>query len=108
MFGGAGVFADGLMIALIAYGELFLKADGQTIPAFQAEGTSPFEYGAKGRRVIMSYWRMPERLFDDQDELAQWARDAFRAAQRSAAKPAKRKSHPKAGKPEKGKKAKQR
>jgi DNA transformation protein len=85
MFGGAGIFADGLMIGLISDAEIYLKADEVTVPDFETEGLKPFTYGAKRRRVVMSYWRMPERLFDDPDELAQWARAALGAAQRSGA-----------------------
>jgi DNA transformation protein and related proteins len=83
MFGGAGIFADGRMIGLISRDEIYLKADGDTAPAFEAEGMKPFTYGAKRRRVVMSYWRMPERLFDDPEELARWARAAVGAAERS-------------------------
>ena len=86
MFGGAGIFADGLMIGLISDDEIYLKADDQTVPSFQAEGMKPFTYGAKNRPVVMSYWRMPERLFDDPDGLAQWARGALGAAQRGGTK----------------------
>lgn len=89
MFGGAGVFAAGRMIALLAGGELFLKADESTIPAFKAEGSEPFEYGASSRRVVMSYWRLPARLFDDPEELAIWARQAHQLAQRAATRPAR-------------------
>ena len=95
MFGGAGIFASGLMIGLIADDEIYLKTDERTAPAFEAEGMKPFTYGAKRRRVVMSYWRMPERLLDDPDELAQWARVARAAAERSGRKrpaPAKRKT----------------
>lgn len=88
MFGGAGIFADGLMIALVSNGDIFLKADDETSPAFEREGLMPFTYGAKRRRVVMSYWRMPERLLDDPDELAAWAKAALAAARRSAAKKA--------------------
>ena len=49
MFGGAGVFADGLMIALSVDGVLFLKADGATIPEFEREGLRPFSYQTKVR-----------------------------------------------------------
>lgn len=91
MFGGAGIFADGLMIGLISDGDIFLKADAQTIPKFQAEGMAAFTYGAKQRRVVMSYWRMPDRLLDDPEELAEWARSAFGTAQRAAIKPSRRK-----------------
>ncbi len=86
MFGGAGVFADGLMIALISNSDIFLKADSETSAAFEREGMKPFTYGAKRSRVTMSYWRMPDRLLDDQDELAEWAKTALGAARRSAAK----------------------
>ena len=53
MFGGAGVFADGLMIALVSDCEIFLKADEQTVPTLEAEGSRPFTTGAKNRRVVM-------------------------------------------------------
>lgn len=86
MFGGVGVFADGLMIALVSDGEIFLKADQQTIPTLEAEGSRPFTYGAKNRRVAMSYWLLPERLLDDPDELGNFARAALSAAHRAQAK----------------------
>jgi DNA transformation protein len=86
MFGGQGVFADGLMIALVSRGEIFLKADAETIPQFENEGQRPFTYATKnGEQVLGSYWRMPERLYDDTEELARWARAAFSVAQRAKA-----------------------
>jgi DNA transformation protein len=90
MFGGAGIFARGLMIGIISDNEIYLKADEQTAPSFEAEGMKPFTYGAKRRRVVMSYWQMPVRLFDDSDDLAKWARAAFGAAERSDAKKQKK------------------
>jgi DNA transformation protein len=84
MFSGAGVFADGLMIALVVDGVIFLKADETLVPQFEREGLAAFSYKTKeGRRTLMSYWRMPERLYDDPDELAVWARQSMAAAQRS-------------------------
>jgi DNA transformation protein len=83
------------MFALIARDTLYLKADPQTVAAFETEGQGPFTYAAKGakggKRSIMSYWRAPDRLYDDPDELAVWARDALAAAHRAARKTAKRK-----------------
>jgi len=98
MFGGAGVFADGLMIALVVDGVIFLKADARTIPQFEREGLAPFSYRAKGgTRSLTSYWRMPERLYDDPEELAVWAREAFAAAGRGGTRkrpsPARRSRH---------------
>ena len=48
MFGGAGVYADDVMFALIADDTLYLKADDTTARAFEAEGMRPFTYTAKG------------------------------------------------------------
>jgi DNA transformation protein and related proteins len=84
LFGGAGIFADGLMLALVSDGLIYLKTDEPNAPAFEREQLEPFTYAtSKGRRGVMSYRRMPDRLCDDPDELAAWARDALAAARRS-------------------------
>ena len=83
-----GVFAEGLMIALAVDGVIFLKADARTIPQFEREGLAPFSYRSKdGMRTLTSYWRMPERLYDDPHELADWARRALESAKHSGARP---------------------
>ena len=90
MFGGAGLYAGDTMFGLIADDVLFLKADGKTSERFKAEGCEPFTYEGKSKPIVMSYWRVPERLYEHADELKSWARDALsvsRAAKR--AKPAK-------------------
>ena len=87
MFGGAGVFVDGLMIGLVSDGVIYLKADSETIPAFEGEGLRPFSYPTRnGEHTLTSYWRMPDRLYDDTEELARWARTAHAVALRKAAK----------------------
>ena len=87
MFSGAGIFAEGLMIALVVDGVIFLKADERTIPQFEREGLKPFSYRTSdGARTLNSYWRMPERLYDEPDELAGWARSAMEAARRAGGK----------------------
>ncbi len=92
MFGGQGIYAKGTMFALAYDGVVYLKADDATMAAFEREGQGPFTYSAKGgKRTITSYWRLPERLYDDADELAVWARAALMAAQRRAgSKPARK------------------
>jgi len=91
MFGGAGVFVDGLMIALIARDVIYLKADSETIPAFETEGLGAFRYATKnGEHTLTSYWRMPERLYDEPEELARWARDAHAVALRAQTRPSKK------------------
>ena len=96
MFGGSGLFADGLMFALIANEVLYLKADEQTRPAFEAEGMEPFTYETRaGKRGVMSYWQVPERLFDEPEEFVTWARDAVSVALRAdAAKPPSQRKGP--------------
>ena len=79
LFGGAGLYADGVMFAILSKDVIYLKADDGTRAAFEREGCAPFSYQAKGgKRAIMSYWRMPERLYDDPDELAVWAETGTR------------------------------
>ncbi|MGH6804920.1 MAG: TfoX/Sxy family protein [Methyloceanibacter sp.] len=86
MFGGAGIYAEGTMFALVSDGVIYLKADQQNAPAFEREKLEPFVYATRaGRRAVMSYRRMPDRLYDDPDELAAWARAALAAARRSGA-----------------------
>lgn len=87
MFGGAGLYADGVMFGLVSGGQIFLKTDAATAPAFEREGCRPFEYATKtGRRAIMSFWRLPDRLYDDAEELAHWARRAQAIARQAAPK----------------------
>jgi DNA transformation protein len=77
MFSGAGVYADGVMFAILADDTLYLKADEVSARAFAAEGKGPFTYRPKGRGpVALSYWEVPERLLDDPEELVTWARRA--------------------------------
>jgi DNA transformation protein len=86
MFGGAGVFVDRRMIALVSREVIYLKADAETIPEFEREGLVPFSYATKnGEQKLTSYWRMPDRLYDEPEELARWARAAHQAAIRAAA-----------------------
>ena|SRR5947208_2832905 len=87
MFGGAGVFVNDRMIALVSREVIYLKADAQTIPQFEQEGLAPFSYATKnGEHKLTSYWRMPDRLYDDPEELARWARVAHAVALRAADK----------------------
>jgi DNA transformation protein and related proteins len=85
MFSGFGISADGINFALALRGGLYLRADEQSIPRFEAEGVKPFEYQTRTRTVtVASYWQLPERLYDDPQELTEWARVALAAAQRAA------------------------
>jgi DNA transformation protein len=85
MFSGFGISADGTNFALALRAGLYFRADEQTIPQFEAEGSKPFQYQTRAKTVtVNSYWQLPARLFDDSEELADWARAALAAAQRAA------------------------
>src|SRR5437899_10330285 len=106
MFGGAGIYADGTMFALVVRGVIYLKADVVNTPAFERENLAPFTYETKdGKRGVMSYRRMPDRLYYDPEELATWARDALAAARRARPKTPRsfRKATPSRRRPRSGK-----
>jgi DNA transformation protein and related proteins len=87
MFSGFGISVDGVNFALSLRAGLYFRADEQTIPRFEAEGSKPFQYQTSKRSVtVASYWQLPARLFDDTEELSTWARQALGAAQRAALK----------------------
>jgi DNA transformation protein len=95
MFGGAGIYSEGLIFALLFDGAIFLKVDEASIPDFEREGSRPFVYTrakSRGRvgRHSLSFWRLPERLYDDPDELALWAARALAIAQRKKFAPRSR------------------
>ena len=96
MFSGAGIYCDGVIFALHLRDALYLKADAGTIPAFEAEGLGPFTYDTKrGARQVTSYWRAPERLYDEPDEFVEWARRALAVSLAAPAKRAALKARPK-------------
>jgi DNA transformation protein len=93
MFSGAGVYCDGVIFALILRDTLNFKVDDRNRAAYEAEGMAPFSYEARGKTVqVDAYWRVPERLLDEPDEMLEWARAALAAGRRTLAakRPARR------------------
>jgi len=90
MFGGHGIFMDGVMFGLIADDQLYLKVDAGNRAAYEAEGLQPFTYSGKGRPIEMSYRLAPSEGFDDPEILCDWAREAYAAALRSDARKTRR------------------
>lgn len=95
MFSGAGIFSEGLMFGLIVRDVIYLKVDDTTLADFEREGSQPFTYN-RGKNTgrpsqhALPYWRLPERLYDDPDELAVWAGRAFAIAERKKFAPNRR------------------
>jgi DNA transformation protein len=86
MFGKTGVFCDGLMLGMVRDDTLYFRVDDGNRAAFkEAESFPPLNYEKKGDTIDLSFWRAPERLFDEPDELVIWARAALAAARRVAA-----------------------
>lgn len=84
LFGGKGIYCDGLIIALVLQDELLLKADAQSAGDFIDAGCTQLTYGRKGKTpVAMPYWSVPEEAFDDPDIMTLWAKRAFEAARRT-------------------------
>jgi DNA transformation protein and related proteins len=87
MFGKTGVFCDGLMLGMVTNNTLYFRVDDCNRAVFQeAASFPPLNYRKKGSTIDLSFWRAPERLFDEPDELVTWARIALAAARRVAAK----------------------
>ena len=87
MFGKTGVFCDGVMLGMVTENTLYFRVDDQNrMTLKEAESYPPLNYAKKGSTIDLSFWRVPERLFDEPDELVIWAQAALAAAHRVAAK----------------------
>jgi DNA transformation protein len=86
MFGGHGLYFDGLMFGLVTQDTLYLKADAENQHFFETEGLEKFSYEKQGKRHCIAYFQAPDQLYDDPEEAALWARRSWEAAVRGAAK----------------------
>jgi DNA transformation protein and related proteins len=74
------------MLGMVTENTLFFRVDDHNRAAFsEAASFPPLNYEKKGSTIDLSFWRAPERLFDERDELLSWARAALDAARRVAA-----------------------
>lgn len=95
MFGGYGIYHDGLMFGLVADDELYLKVDAEAKPIFEEHGLEPFTYEKNGKAMPMSYHLAPETIYDDPEEARHWAVIAYEAALRAKSKSPAKKRKPK-------------
>lgn len=87
MFGGYGLYIDGLIFGLIAWEQLFLKVDERNCGDFEAAGSEPFRYQtSRGETSITSYWRCPDNILNDTKKLQLWASGALAASRRARQK----------------------
>src|SRR5258708_9114797 len=87
MFGKTGVFCNGVMFGMVTNDTLYFRVDDDNRAVFkEAESAPPLNYEKGGRTIDLSFWRAPERLLDEPDELVAWAQAALAAARRVATK----------------------
>jgi DNA transformation protein len=84
MFGGYGIFLEGLMFRLVADSVLYLKIDKETENEFKAKGLEQFTYNKKGKEFKMSYYQAPEEALENGEEMSFWAAKAYSTALRAA------------------------
>ena len=85
MFGGAGLYAEGIIFAVVIDDEIMVKATGAFRDELEAMGSTPFLFDMKGKPVAMSYWRLPETAFDDPDEALELAQRALACSREAKA-----------------------
>jgi DNA transformation protein len=87
MFGKTGVFCNGLMFAMVTSDTLYVRVDDHNRAVFKEAGSvPPLNYQKHGTTIDLSFWRVPDRLLDEPEELVAWARAALAAARRVATK----------------------
>jgi DNA transformation protein len=92
MFGGYGLYLDGLIFGIVIEGSVCLKVDDETKQRFLAAGCAPFVYRGQKEPITMSYWSVPEEAMESPQDMLPWARLALGAAMRKANTPKKRKA----------------
>ncbi len=96
MFGGHGIFRDGLMIAIAADDALWLKTDAECRNMFESAGSRPFSFPkSDGSVTVLSYWSLPDEALDDPDAMRHWVHLAESAARRASLAAGSRKSRAK-------------
>lgn len=80
MFGGHGIFLDGLMFGIIDNNILYLKADKETENDFKKKGLAVFTYMKKGKEMKLSYYQAPEETLEEPEKMNFWANKAYHTA----------------------------
>ncbi len=78
MFGGYGVYKDGVIFGIIVDDELYLKVDASNQAEYEKLGSAPFVYTAKGgKKLMMSYWKVPAEMLESPEELLRLAEQSY-------------------------------
>ncbi len=91
MFGGHGLYCDGVFFGIVQDGTLYLKTDEENRGKFERAGSEIFSYSRKGKRATLNFYRAPEAAMDSPHLMLPWGRSAVAAALRArAGKPPQR------------------
>jgi DNA transformation protein len=90
MFGGFGLFLDGLMFGLIAQRILYFKVDSRSKAEFAARGLEPFTYVKRNKPMQLSYWQAPDECLDNAEAMGVWGNKGFLAALGASRKKARK------------------
>ncbi|MGV2333188.1 MAG UNVERIFIED_CONTAM: TfoX/Sxy family protein [Planctomycetaceae bacterium] len=83
MFGGYGIYKDGIIFAIIGYNELYFKADKVLAEYFKSQGSEPFTYDMNGKTASMSYYKVLPEILEDPDLLKEWFELSYQVATKS-------------------------
>lgn len=87
MFGGFGIYKDGLFFALISDDALYFKVDESNRKDFKKLGSKQFTYTTlNGKVTRINYWELPEKIIDDREELVKWVEKSVEVAQKAKKK----------------------
>lgn len=89
-FGMDGLNVDGVLLGFVLDEQIFLRTDAETKPRFEEEGCRPFTFQKQGETIVTAYFTIPDRLYDEPDEFAGWAKRAIEAARNSKTQVKKR------------------
>lgn len=90
MFGGAGIYNDGLIFGIIANDVLYFKVDDSNRSDYEGAGMKPFQ-PFDDKDTVMSYYEVPVDILENRESLADWARKSLFASINKSSKPKKRK-----------------
>jgi len=84
-FGGEGIYSGDIMIGMVFGDTIYFKTDDETRKPFLAERTKPFSFKkhSTGETIVTGWYALPDRLYDDPGELAEWAKAAYGVASAS-------------------------
>jgi len=83
MFGGYGLYCDGVFFGIVLENTLYLKADDRNRAEFERAGSEIFSYSRKGKRATLNFYRAPEEAMDSPHLMLPWARTALSAGLRA-------------------------